>query len=128
MVEHGVDYEMYCWYRQPTSNKEPIKRPRNSFGLHEGFFNSEYSDKIKFAISWENGGMGSSGIEDFETNVIPYWMEMYFKDDRYLKIDNKPVIGVYTLTGLVRDFGSVAGAKAALDALEGKASTERILL
>lgn len=124
MAEHGVDYEMYCWYRQPTSNNEPIKRPRNSFGLHEGYFNSEYSDKIKFAISWENGGVGSSGIEDFENNVIPYWIEMYFKDDRYLKVDNKPVVGIYTLSGLVRDFGSHAGAKAALDTLDSACRAE----
>lgn len=124
MAEHGIDYEMYCWYRQPTSNSEPIKRPRNSFALHEGYFNSEYSDKIKFAISWENGGMGSKNTEDFENNVIPYWIEMYFKDDRYLKVDNKPVLGLYQLSGLVRDFGSYAGAKAALDTLDAACRAE----
>lgn len=119
MVEHGIDVEIYCWYRQSASNTEPIKRPRNSFALHEGYFNGEYSDQMKFVISWENGGR-CGGPEDFETNMVPYWIEQYFKDDRYFKIDNKPVVGFYNFDNLVKDFGSVEGVKKELDYLESE--------
>lgn len=119
MVEHGIDVEIYCWYRQSASITEPIKRPRNAFALHEGYFNGEYSDQMKFVISWENGGR-CGGPEDFETNMVPYWIEQYFKDDRYLKIDNKPVVGFYNFDNLVKDFGSVEGVKKELDYLENE--------
>ena len=117
MVEHGIDAEIYCWYRQPTSKSDPIKRPRNSFELHDAYFNSEYSKMIKFAIAWENGGAQTTGFDDFAENIVPYWIEQYFKDERYLVIDNKPVIVFYTYNNLVRDFGSVQGAKRALSYL-----------
>ena len=119
MAEHGIDVEIYCWYRQSASNSEPIKRPRNSFALHDGYFNSEYSDQIKFIISWENAGR-CGGPKDFEENMVPYWIEQYFKDDRYLKIDNKPVVGMYMYEYLIKDFGSPEGIKKEIDYLRNE--------
>ena len=115
MLENGIDYEMYCWFRPPEGNNLPIKYPRNSYSLHEGFFTSEYSDLTKFAIAWENGGVGVSGSEDFRKNVVPFWMEYYVKDPRYLVVDNKPVICIYSLSGLKSAFGSAENIKAEMD-------------
>lgn len=117
-VEHGIDYELFCWYRPLGSNDEPIKANRNGTALHEGYFNARYSDMMKFAITWECAGGPVSGSEDFRENVVPYWIEQYFKDDRYLLIDNKPVVGMYAVSQLMSYFGGTAeGVKAELDYL-----------
>jgi hypothetical protein len=117
MVEHGIDYEMFCWFRPIGNSGLPIKDSYLNFALHDGYFNAKYSDQLKFAITWENGGYGCSNSGDFRNNVIPYWMEYYLKDSRYMVIDNKPVIAIYNLPGLVRDFGSIANAKLETDYL-----------
>lgn len=117
-VEHGIDYELFCWYRPQSSNDEPIKMGRNAYALHEGYFNARYSDKMRFAITWECAGGPVSGSQDFRENVVPYWIEQYFKDDRYLVIDNKPVVGMYNVSKLMSYFGgSSAGVRAELDYL-----------
>lgn len=107
LVEHGVNVMKHSWFR-PNSGDAPIKDPYTAaYALHDGYFYSEYSDMIKYMIYWENGGAGpANGSEDFRKNFVPFWIEYYFKDPRYLKIDNKPVISFLTSTGLVRDFGN----------------------
>jgi hypothetical protein len=117
MVEHGITFENYCWFRPRGNEGLPIKDPYLGYALHDGYLNAKYSDKMKFIITWENSSSYSKNSEDFRTNVVPYWIEYYFKDPRYLKIDNKPVISIYQLSGMIRDFGNVANAKAEINYL-----------
>lgn len=117
MLEHGIDYELYCWFRPPGGDDQPIKYPRNGYALQEGFMNARYSDQAKFAIAWENGGSSCSGSKDFRENVVTYWLEQYFKDPRYLVVDNKPVVSIYNFSKIVSFFGSVDGVRAELDYL-----------
>ncbi|MDR6550104.1 hypothetical protein J2736_001287 [Paenibacillus qinlingensis] len=109
-VEHGVNFENYCWFRPRGNEGLPIKDPYLGSALHDGFFNAKYSDQMNFTIMWENTSSFSSGAADFENNIVPYWIEYYFKDPRYLKIGNKPVLSIYKLDGLIRDFGSLTAA------------------
>ncbi|MHB1153770.1 MAG: glycoside hydrolase family 99-like domain-containing protein [Eubacteriales bacterium] len=105
MAEHGVDYQLYCWYA-PVADR-PIKSPRMMEALHDGYFNAKYSDKIKFAIMWENANASHPGSSDnFRNYIVPYWVEYYLSDPRYMTIENKPVITVFSLPDLISDFGS----------------------
>jgi hypothetical protein len=118
MAEHGINFQMYCWYRPTGSEGKPIKEPRLGAALHDGYFNAKYSDKADFMIMWEASSSKVSGSEDFRNNVVPYWMEYYFKDPRYVVIDNKPVIGIFSYSGLKRNFGgTAAGIKAEMEYL-----------
>ncbi|MCU6794024.1 glycoside hydrolase family 99-like domain-containing protein [Paenibacillus sp. WQ 127069] len=118
MVEHGVDYQMYCWYRPTGSEGKPFKEPRLGTSLHDGYFNAKYSNQADFMIMWESSSSKVSGSEDFRNNVVPYWMEYYFKDPRYVVIDNKPVIGIFSYSSLKQNFGGTAVAvKAEMDYL-----------
>ncbi|RXZ80395.1 hypothetical protein EBB07_18735 [Paenibacillaceae bacterium] len=110
MVEHGIDFQMYCWYRPTGSEGKPIKDPRLGEGLHDGYFNAKYSNETNFMIMWESSSSKVSGSEDFRNNIVPYWMEYYFKDPRYVVIDNKPVIGIFSYAGLKQNFGGTAAA------------------
>lgn len=105
MVEHGIDFSLHCWYRPSGGMGKPIKDPRNGAAIHDGLFHSQYRDKIKFAIAWENGSGNSTNETDFRENIVPFWMEYYFKDSGYLLVDNKPIIGFYNVSGLIASFG-----------------------
>lgn len=95
LAEHGIDFQMFFWFRTGYNQGYPIKEPELTSALNEGYFNAKYSDKIKFMISWENANEKCSGSQDFRGNIVPYWMEYYIKDPRYLVIDNKPVIAIH---------------------------------
>lgn len=108
-LEHGIDFQVYCWFR--WMQDAPVKTPMYGAGLHEGFLNSRYSDKMKFMIMFENVTTGVVSGEDFRNNVVPYWIEYYFKDDRYLKIDGKPVVSFFLFDRFVSQVGGQQQAK-----------------
>ncbi len=112
--EHGIDFFIYCWYR--TSQGGPVTTMFSS-ALHDAFFKSRYADKMKFTIMWENQNRGKAGVldeKDLMTNLLPYWIENYFKHPSYLKIDNKPVLFIYRPEFLVDDLGSVENVAKAI--------------
>ncbi len=96
MTEHGINYQIFCWY--PTGNEtKPIFRTMMNEAIIDGYFNARYSGKMDFAIMWENSSVNQMSFEDFKNYTVPYWVEYFFKDDRYLKIDNKPLLTVWNI-------------------------------
>ncbi|WP_116947351.1 stalk domain-containing protein [Jiangella endophytica] len=118
LAENGVGFQMYCWYRPQGGKGTPIKMPRLGMHLHEGYFASRWSEHTRFMIQWENSGEPTDS-EDFRRHLVPFWLEYYFKDPRYLLIDGRPVLAIYSMGKLVEHFGSVTAARAELDHLEG---------
>ncbi|MBR5627269.1 MAG: glycoside hydrolase family 99-like domain-containing protein [Thermoguttaceae bacterium] len=114
-VEHGVDFFIYCWYRDGQGC--PVKQNHGS-AIHEALFNSRFQNDIKFTIMWENQVKGKAGVSDeadlMET-LFPWWMENYFKRDNYLKVDNKPVLFIYRPEFLINDLGSDENVRQAMD-------------
>ncbi|NBC68751.1 Ig-like domain-containing protein [Paenibacillus sacheonensis] len=94
-AEHGIGFQMSCWFRPIGGENSPVKDPFLGSALHDGYFNSAYSDQVDFAIMWENLNSKAADSSDFRSNLVPYWIEYYFKDPRYLKIDDKPVFTIY---------------------------------
>ena len=115
MAEHGIDFRLVCWYSGGGSS--PVKTPRNAFGQNDGYMNAKYSDMTKFAIMWEDSGNLPKNSEEFRNYIVPYWVEYYLTDDRYMVIDNKPVITIYRNSTMIDMFGSVEGARAEVDYL-----------
>ncbi len=105
-VEHGVNFFIYCWYR--ASQGEPVKMHFGS-AIHKSFFKSKFASKMKFTIMWENQSKGTAGVsdeKDLMNNLLPFWIDNYFKDPSYLKVNNKPVLFVYRPEYLIDDLGS----------------------
>ena len=114
-VEHGVSFFIYCWYR--ASQGGPVQT-RYSSAINDALFKSRFADKMRFTIMWENQSRGTAGVadeHDLMSNLLPYWIETYFKHPSYLKIDNRPVLFVYRPEYLVQDLGSKAAVARAFD-------------
>lgn len=106
-VEHGINCFIYCWYRKLENMGKPVTMNdlRCGHGLHEALFNSKFQKYMKFAIMFEaSPRWGGTSEKDMSENLMPFWMENYFKRDNYLVIDNKPVLFVYQQQRLATDF------------------------
>jgi len=86
-------------------------------GIIKGLFNARYSHLKKFTIMYTDEGAGETNPRDWRENIIPYWIEYFFKDPRYLKIEGKPVLSIYHLGHLRRMFGGTEGAREAIQTL-----------
>lgn len=123
-VEHGVSFFIYCWYR--ASQGEPV---RMNFGsaIHDALFKSRFVDKMKFTIMWENQAKGRSGVadeDDLMTNLLPFWIDNYFKHPSYVKIDNKPLLFIYRPEFLIEDLGGVENVVKAFDLMRQACKNE----
>ena len=119
LIDHGYDFQWVCTYPSYQMNftKTAVASPtkpdmvREGNALYEGFMNAKYSDDFKFAICMENSFLGQgTAIRDYFYNVVaPYWIEYYFKDDRYLKIDGRPVMSVLVMDSFLNMFEGTDG-------------------
>ena len=117
-VEHGVSFFIYCWYR--TSQGGPVTAMFEQSIFDDALFKSRFEKQMKFTIMWENQRRGFAGISDEKDlleNLMPYWIEKFFKRENYLKIDGKPVLFIYQPHDIVRDLGGVDKAAAAFEAM-----------
>ena len=119
-VEHGINCFIHCWYRRRENMGKPVTVDalRCAHGLHEALFNAKYQKYMKFAIMYEaQNRWGGTDAKDLMENLMPFWMETYFKRGNYLIINNKPVLFVYDTQCQVADaFESPTAQKAAYDA------------
>ena len=119
-VEHGINCFIYCWYRKPENMGKPVtvNDLRCAHGIHEALFNAKFQSHMKFAIMFEaTRRWGGTDEQDMVENLMPFWMETYFKRDNYLVIDNKPVLFVYQQERLSEEcFQSVESQRKTFDA------------
>ena len=116
-VEHGIDFEQYCWYRPDDAKNRPIKSGVLEHGIRDGLFRAKYSHLKQFTIMYTNSGAGRTNADDWQRHIIPYWIEYFFQDPRYLKIDGRPVLAIYHLGNFLTDFGGIDGAADAITVL-----------
>lgn len=115
-VEHGIDYELYCWYS--AEQKEPIKTTHLHHALVDGHFYAKYADMEKFAILWEAANcMHPSCLQDFKDNIVPYWLDYFFSDDRYMRVDNKAIMSCFGVGIVERDLGGKENVREGLQYL-----------
>jgi len=108
-IEHGIQAFIYCWYRSDFS---PEIHQRLGHAVHDGLLKARYLDMFNFSIMWENSnGRGVKSIDDMIDNLFPFWMNNYFKNPSYLKIDNKPVLFVWKPGRVAPEVGGPGGVK-----------------
>ncbi len=102
MVDHAIDCFFPCWYRI-FSGSGPFKQSRQNSGLN-AYQRARYSDFLHYALLIESNSQMKS-MDDWKYNVVPFIIEHYFKDPRYLVIDNKPVLACYEGLQGTGDYG-----------------------
>jgi hypothetical protein len=116
-LEHGISFFVYCWYRDGQGG---AVQARFSRGLHDGLFKSRVAETMPFAILWENQAQGVGGVadeRDLLDNLMPSWIETFFKRPNYLVIDGKPVLFIYETECFIRDLGGPEQAARAIEAM-----------
>lgn len=119
MVEHGIDFQSFCWF--PDQKNAPLKDLECRYQLHDAYMNAEYSDRMKYCLIWECANAKTpAGMQAWMTYYVPYLIENYFKDTRYMTIDNRLVFCVFGAGKLneAGAFGSWEKTKEAFDYLE----------
>lgn len=127
-LEHGIQFFLYCWYREPKLIDQPMSDKTQFYGhaIHQGLFHARYGEQMKFAIMWEAANAaGALDEKDLLDNLLPYWMDTYFSRPNYLKIDGKPFLGIYSQSSMdkiAEPFGGMAGLHDALQRMREKAA------
>ena len=123
-AEHGIDFAVYDWHRpnNGTFNKgvnNPIKTPSRYQALYEGYFNSQYSNYRDFAILFSAiSATTLGGYDDWTNNVAPYLVEYFFKDERYKKVNDRPLLFIYDPQAYVDAMGGLELANRGIDYLD----------
>ncbi len=116
MTEHGVDFALYCWFA--NENNKPIKSTNFSSAIHDGHMLAKYGDKLKMALLWEvQTALVPKDSECFRKYFVPYWIDHFFSDPRYMSIDNRAIMSIFRPDILVSCFGSPENVKTELDYL-----------
>ena len=117
MTEHGIDFQLFCWYA--SSPNTPMMHTHLFDALMNGYMNARYSDRMKFALLWEcaNAARPQSS-EDFRRNFVPYWVEHYLSDERYMSVDGKALLAIFGANKLIDSLGGTNACRAEFDYLD----------
>lgn len=128
-ASHHVNTFIFDWY---WHNEGPFL----DRALDEGFLKAANNDKMNFALMWANHDWidihpairirnypllrkGAVTKETFE-KITDYIIENYFSHPSYLKINGGNYFSVYSLTDLIKSFGSMEETRAAMDEFREK--------
>lgn len=129
-AEYGVGAFIFDWYYYDDG-------PYLEGALERGFLQATNNSRIKFGLMWANHdwfdiqgynpadkikllypGKVTPATWDKITDLV---IARYFKHPSYWKIDGKPYFSIYEMSLFLENFGSVEGARAALDRFRQKA-------
>jgi hypothetical protein len=102
-LEHGIRFFLYCWYRDRERMNRPMTDEGHRLGhaLHEGLFRARSGGQMRFAIMWETHNAGvAEGEADLLDNLLPYWIDTYFRRPNYLVLNGRPLLFVYCFYSL----------------------------
>lgn len=121
LLEHGVNFQIYPFCSVNRETPAPLKRLIRGQAILDGFLNSARFP-MDFCIMWSNPNSESIiGMEDFENNILPYWVENFFKNKNYKTIDNKILIYTYQTEKIIENLGGKDNFKKALKMIDDAA-------
>ena len=100
-VEHGISFFAYDWYWDRGQR-------HLEHALHDGLFHARYRKLLKFCLLWANHNPPGSSSEEDLMAVTRYWLANYFLRPEYLKIDNRPVVIIFSPQRMTGDMGPAA--------------------
>lgn len=95
MHEYGIDFVVYDWYWS-KDNKVLLEHALASY------MRAPNRDKVKFSLLWANHDRVPSSRENFE-QMVTYWARYYLQRPEYLRVENKPVVFIFSADMLKKD-------------------------
>lgn len=130
-ADHGVNVFIYDWYWYENA-------PFLEQCLNNGYLRAANNDRVKFYLMWANHDVNytwdirnsdknsaviwNGKVDERQWKVIcRRWIDKYFTQPSYYKIDNKPVISIYDLNNFISSFDSVESACQGVEWLKNEA-------
>lgn len=111
-VEHGITYFAYDWYW--CQGRRSLEH-----GLHNGYFKARYRNLLKFCLLWANHNPPKTHSLDDSVAVARYWITNYFRRPEYYRINDKPVVIIFSPYNYKNDMG-VDGVNQAFEAMRAE--------
>ena len=106
-VEHGISFFMVDWYWSAGSR-------HNEHWLH-AFEQARYREYLKWCIMWANHNRPGTHSEDDQRAVTQYWLDHCFNMPEYYRIDNKPMVIIWSPHRMRQDMAGGGGLRRLLD-------------
>jgi len=116
-LEHGISFFNVCWFRERGNEGKPVQAWRSDT-LENGLLKAKFLSQFQFVLTWENqNAAGVSSKEDMLENLLPFWIENYFKHPSYLTFDGQPVLFIYSMANFAAQVGGIEHLPELLEAM-----------
>lgn len=128
-ADHGIDVFLFDWYWY--SGVRIMEE-----ALEQGFLKAPNRHRLKFALMWANHTWGDYFPVAYDkpfhvwlpqrhspadlARVVDYWIEHYFRQPNYWKVDGRLVVSIFTPDTFIDQLGGPAKTKALLQEMDGK--------
>ncbi len=106
-VEHGIKFFLVDWYWNAGN--------RHLEHWVQAYQRARYRGYLKWAMMWANHNRPGSHSEEDMRKVARFWVDHYFAMPEYLRLEDKPVVMIWSPANIRRDLGGKDGGKRALE-------------
>lgn len=119
-LEHGIQGFIFVWDKTLMN---PLDKNSLAASIDDGFLNARFQERFGFCLNWTTNYVGHNGVRDATEvldEILPYWIEKYFKRDNYVKIDGRPVLFVTQPDALCEQLGGATATRAVVDEMRAR--------
>ncbi|MGL4942019.1 MAG: glycoside hydrolase family 99-like domain-containing protein [Thermoguttaceae bacterium] len=102
-VESGISFFLVDWYWH--------KGNQHLDHWISGFQQAKFKKYLKWAMMWANHNPPGSHSEEDQTAVVDFWIANYFNTPEYYTIDGKPVVMIWSPSGMDDDIIAIERQK-----------------
>jgi len=107
LVENGIRTLYVDWYWSKGS--------QHLDHWVKAFYKARYRRHLKWAMMWANHNAPGSHSEADQRAVTKFWIDNYFKTPEYLRIDDKPVVWMWSPQNMQQDMHDKGGCRRLLE-------------
>lgn len=102
-VEHGISAFFVDWYWDRGHQR------LNHWV--DAFYKARFKSYLKWAVMWANHNEAGAHSEEDCVRVTQFWIDNYFNTPEYYRIDGRPVVQIWNVTGIDADLIAEAEKK-----------------
>ena len=94
MADHGIDFLTMAWYWVPGGDQK-IENQRKENPAVYAYLEAKNRSRVSYSLMWCNHFPNISTLAEWD-QMVDYWIDNHFNNREYFKIDNKPVLFIFT--------------------------------